>query len=153
MRRAAPAVTCALLLAGGLLSSVTDASAQHVTISGTASLTVSTAAAGASLVPVTTASLTYDVDNTTGGALAVTGQIDSSLPSGLTLTANLTAPVGATSMGTQTLSTSPVTLVTAIPAGRQQTGMGIQLTLTATLAAGVVSTNTRQLTLTLVSAP
>ncbi|HEY5060339.1 MAG TPA: hypothetical protein VII52_02335, partial [Gemmatimonadaceae bacterium] len=78
----------------------------------------------------------------------ITGSIASDMPAGLTLSATLAAPAGATSAGKLALSSTAVDLVTTITklnAG----GLGLTYDLDATAAAGVVSSSTRLVTFTI----
>jgi hypothetical protein len=77
----------------------------------------------------------------------VTASIGSAMPSGLTLSANLVAPSGATS-STQPLGTVAVDVVTGITK-LNTSGLGVTYTLDATSDAGVVALTSRTVTYTL----
>lgn len=112
-------------------------------------LTVSTATAGAQPDDATDSS-TYDITTNAGAAAKmITGALNEALPTGLTLTINMTAPSGATSGGAMPVSNSPVNLVTLIDSVAQA-DIAIAYSLTATVAAGVVSSTSKTLTLTIV---
>jgi hypothetical protein len=70
------------------------------------------------------------------------------MAAGLTLSSNLSAPAGGTSAGSQSLSTVAVDLVTGITK-LAQGSLGVTYTLSATAAAGVVSSATRTVTYTI----
>jgi hypothetical protein len=71
------------------------------------------------------------------------------MPAGLTLTANLAAPsASGSSAGAQALSTTAVDLVTGITK-LAEGGLSVGYSLTATAAAGVVSSTTRTVTYTI----
>jgi hypothetical protein len=82
----------------------------------------------------------------------VTAQLDVAMPSGLTLTADLTAPSGATSTGATTLTTSAANVVTGI-SGVSASGLSIVYTLSATAAASPTGATARTVTYTLVTGP
>ena len=71
------------------------------------------------------------------------------MPAGLTLTANVAAPTAAgSSAGAQTLSTIAVDVVTGITK-LAEGGLNVTYSLSATPAAGVVSSTTRTVTYTI----
>jgi len=119
----------------------------QISVSGNpAALTVSTATAGSEPDEVTDASTTYNI-TTNGSSKKITGVLDSAMPSEVTLKVNLTAPTGASSAGDVTLSATAQNLVTGITKKAEGT-KGITYKLSATVAAGVVSSDTRTVTLT-----
>ena len=77
----------------------------------------------------------------------ITAAIDTNMPSGLTLTVALAAPTGASTPGAKTLSTAAQDVVTGIST-LNDPGKAITYNLSATSAAGVVTSATRTLTLT-----
>jgi hypothetical protein len=96
-----------------------------------------------------------DTDNTTTWAITtnqtarkMTGAIDSNMPANVTLEINLTAPTGGSSAGDVSLSTSDADLVTSIETVAES-GLTITYTLSATVAAGVVTQAQKTVTLTL----
>ena len=110
-------------------------------------LTISTATAGSEPTDATDNSTTYAV-TTNGTNKKITGDIDSDMPSNTTLQVNLGAPTGGSSSGDVTLSTTAADLVTGITQ-RAESGLTVSYTLSATVAAGVVASDTRTVTLTL----
>ena len=85
----------------------------QIAFTGAPSLTITTAVAGSAPTSVTNASSTWAVTTNQTGA-KISASIPSNMPAGLTLSANLAAPTGATSASFQSLSTVSVDLVTAI---------------------------------------
>jgi len=157
---------CAALCAVGLVTASTfvfasDTATQTVTFAVSAinqlsvsgnpgALTVSTATAGSAPTPVTDSTTTYSV-TTNEDDRKITGSINSDMPAGLTLEVSLAAPVGSgSSTGLQPLTTSPVDLVNAISA-LNETGRAISYRLSATTAVGVVTSDTRTVTLTILA--
>jgi hypothetical protein len=116
-----------------------------ISVAGSPSLTISTAVAGNAPTSVT-AGATYAI-TTNESNRKVTAQIDENMPSGLILTIELAAPTGANSTGAQTLSTDAADLVTGVSL-LNETGLGMSYTLSATAAAGVVSSSSRTVTFT-----
>jgi len=114
---------------------------------GAPSLTITTAVAGSAPTSVTDASATWAVTTNQTGA-KISASIPTVMPTGLTLSSNLTAPGGATSAGYQALGTVAVDLVTVITklaAG----SLAVNYKLDATAAAGVVASSTRIVTYTI----
>jgi hypothetical protein len=118
----------------------------QLSVAGSPSLTINTATAGSAPTSATSAGNTWSVTTNQTGA-KITANIASAMPSGLTLSALLGAPSGATSAGTKALGTSDVDLVTGITK-LNAAGLGLTYTLDATPAAGVVS-GTRVVTFTI----
>ena len=119
----------------------------QIAFAGSPSLVINTATAGSAPTNAT-ANVTWAVTTNQTGA-KITASIGSNMPAGLTLTANLTAPTAAgTSAGALSLSTTSVDLVTGITK-LAESGLGVQYTLSATPAAGVVSSTTRTVTYTI----
>lgn len=110
-------------------------------------LNITSAVAGSGPSPVSDATTTYAV-TTNESNRKITGAIDLAMPSGVTLSVTLQAPTGASSAGVVSLSTSAADLVTGISAVNQS-GRTITYQLSATTAAGTVSSSTRTVTLTL----
>lgn len=135
----------------GLMAVGQDAHAQ-LSVTGTPSqLTVSTAIAGSAPVAVSNATTTYSVTSNPGtGHFAITASVNTAMPAGVTLTVALAASRG-TSMGPVALSTVAQNVVTTIT--RKMSGQTITYSLSATAAAGVVPTQTRQVTFTLINTP
>lgn len=116
-------------------------SVNAISVSGNpGALNITTAVAGSALTNAADATTTYSL-TTNNSNKTIVGALSSNLESGLTLTANLTAPTGATSAGAVSLSTTSANLVTGITQ-LNATGLAITYTLSATLAAAQVSTNT-----------
>jgi hypothetical protein len=81
----------------------------------------------------------------------IVAQLDGAMPPGVTLRISLETPTGATGTGTVSLSTAPQALVRSIPPGTY-TALGIVYELSATVAAGVVSLDARQVVFTVTPA-
>lgn len=110
-------------------------------------LTISTATAGSEPTDATDTGTTYAV-TTNGTGKKITGDIDSDMPSNTMLQVNLGAPTGGSSSGDVALSTTAADLVTGITQ-RAESGLTVSYTLSATVAAGVVGSAARTVTLTL----
>ena len=119
----------------------------QIAITGAPSLTITTAVAGSAPTSVTDASSAWAVTTNQTGA-KISASIPSNMPAGLTLSANLAAPTGATSASFQSLSTVSVDLVTAITK-LAQGSLTATYKLDATAAAGVVASATRLVTYTI----
>lgn len=150
MSRAIIAGLCpALLFAASGVSS-----AQTLSVSGSPpALVVSAAVAGSQPVAVPDASSTYTTSTLSILATKkITGQLSSNMPAGVTLTIALVAPSGASSNGTVTLDNTPRDLVVNISNLLPETNQ-ITYVLSATVAAGVIPSSSRTVTLTLVDYP
>src|SRR2546423_6093281 len=119
----------------------------QISATGSPSLTITTAVAGSAPTDATDASSSWAVTTNQTGA-KITGSIASSMPSGLTLSVNLAAPAGATSAGLTALGTTAVDIVTVITKGAQS-AMTATYHLSATPAAGVVTSATKVVTYTI----
>ena len=119
----------------------------QIAFTGAPSLTITTAVAGSAPTSVTDASSAWAVTTNQTGA-KISASIPSNMPAGLTLSANLAAPTGATSASFQSLSTVSVDLVTAITK-LAQGSLTATYKLDATAAAGVVTSTTRLVTYTI----
>ena len=119
----------------------------QIAFTGAPSLTITTAVAGSAPTSVTDASSAWAVTTNQTGA-KISASIPSNMPAGLTLSANLAAPTGATSASFQSLSTVSVDLVTAITK-LAQGSLTATYKLDATAAAGVVASATRLVTYTI----
>ena len=119
----------------------------QIAFTGSPSLVVNTATAGSNPTASNNSSATWAVTTNQTGA-KITASIGSNMPAGLTLSVDLAAPAGATSAGAQSLSTTAVDLVTTITR-LAQSSLGVTYTLTATAAAGVVSSTSRTVTYTI----
>lgn len=146
--------TMALLSAAGVAQAQTAAqnvtfqvnAINQISVTGSPSLTINTATAG-SAPTAATASATWAVTTNQTGA-KITASINSNMPAGLTLSANLGAPAGATSAGATTLSSTSVDMVTGITKIAEG-ALSIGYSLSATAAAGVVSSASRTVTYTI----
>lgn len=118
----------------------------QVAVSGTPSLTINAAVAGSGPTTVTSAGGTWSVTTNQTGA-KVTASVSQALPTGITLSAQLGAPSGASSAGLKSLGTGAVDLVTGITK-LNATGLSLSYQLDATPAAGVVTSSTRVVTFT-----
>ena len=120
-----------------------------MSVTGTPSLVITTAVAGSQPTSVSDALGTYALTSNDVNA-KVTIELNSDMPTGVTLKANLTAPAGGTSAGAVTLSSTPVEAVTGIT---KVLGSALTVTysLEATVAAGVVASDTKTVTYTLVA--
>jgi len=112
-------------------------------------LTVNSATAGQAPDQASAGS-TYDITTnvTTGSTKKITAAINEAMPAGVTLKINVTAPTTGTTAGATTLTADAVDVVTAISAVAQA-DIAIGYTLDATVAAGVVSSAGKTLTLTI----
>lgn len=119
----------------------------RISVSGAPALDIITAVAGSAPTSVTSSTNSWAVTTNQTGA-KITGSIASDMPAGLTLSATLAAPAGATSAGSQALSSTAVDLVTTITK-LNASGLGLTYQLDATAAAGVVSSSTRLVTFTI----
>ena len=156
VRRAALALAIALLSitvaasASAQTQSVTVAvnAINQIAFTGSPSLTITTATAGSNPTSVSDAvTATWAVTTNQTGA-KITGSIASALPAGITLSVNLANPTGATSAGSTALGTTAVDLVTGITK-LAQGSLGVTYTLSATAAAGVLSSTTKVVTYTI----
>ncbi|MEO8620893.1 MAG: hypothetical protein ABI625_07500 [bacterium] len=114
---------------------------------GAPSLTITTAVAGSAPTSVTDATSTWAVTCNQTGA-KISANIPTAMPAGLTLSANLAAPAGATSLSFQALGTVAVDLVTGITK-LAQGSLAATYKLDATAAAGVVTSSTKVVTYTI----
>ena len=118
----------------------------QIAVAGSPSLTVNTATAG-SAPTAATASATWAVTTNQSNA-KITASLDSDMPSGLTLSVNMGAPAGASSAGATALSSASVDVVTGITK-LAEGALSIGYSLSATTAAGVVSSTSRTVTYTI----
>jgi DNA-binding response OmpR family regulator len=118
----------------------------QIAVTGTPTLTITTATAGSAPSSVTSTGHTWAVTTNQTGA-KITASIPSNMPAGVTLSANLGAPAGATSAGLMPLTTVAADLVTGITK-LAATGLTVTYQLDATAAAGV-QTGTRVVTYTI----
>ena len=152
--KAAVAVLTAGILSASLFAG--DTATQTVTVAvsainelavtGSPSLTVSTATAGEAPDAVT-ATATYAI-TTNETDRKITAAIDTAMPNEVTLQANLAAPTGAATAGAVTLGTTAQDVVTGIST-LNESGKNITYTLSATSAAGTVASTSRTVTYTI----
>jgi len=119
----------------------------QISVTGAPSLVINAAVAGSAPTSVTSAANSWSVTTNQSTAL-ITASIPSAMPAGLTLSANLTAPAGATSLGLTALGTVAVNVVTGITK-LNAAALGLTYELDATAAAGVVASATRVVTYTI----
>ncbi len=119
----------------------------QIAVSGSPSLVINAAAAGSAPTSVTASGNTWSV-TTNHSTASITASIASAMPAGLTLSANLSAPAGATSTGLTALGVTAVNVVTGITK-LNSAALGLTYQLDATAAAGVVSSSTRVVTYTI----
>ncbi|MBW1671057.1 MAG: hypothetical protein JRJ43_08080 [Deltaproteobacteria bacterium] len=124
-------------------------SIDEISVSGDpAALCVDTATAGSEPDDDTDATTTYAI-TTNNTNRKITGAIDSNMPANVSLEINLVAPTVGSSAGDMTLSTTAEDLVTGITQVADGSGNTITYTLSATVAAGIVASDTRTVTLTI----
>lgn len=122
----------------------------ELSVSGSpGALTVATATAGAAPNVVTDSTTSYAITTNEEGR-KITGSIDTNMPSGVTLSITLAAPTGGSSAGKLALSTTSIDLVNGIST-LNESGKTITYELAATSAAGVLSSATRTVTLTILA--
>jgi hypothetical protein len=121
--------------------------AQSISVSGSpATMSITTAVAGAAPTVVMNSATRYNVSSLGLGS-RIRARLSAPLPPGVTLRINLQAPGGATSAGWVTLTTADQLVVTNLPVG-SFSNLQIQYELSATPNAGVITLNTRVVTLT-----
>ena len=139
--------TFILLLTGWVKAAQAQVTA--LSVSGSpAPFTVTTAVAGSEPAPITNSVTTYYVKaRHPGGAQKISARLDAPMPLGTTLTIQMVASPGATSLGAVSLDATLRDLVINIDR-EPGTTYGITYVFTATVAAGVISTQTRTVTFT-----
>ena len=141
-------------MAAGLSLVGSNAAAQTVNVSGNPGLLrISTAIAGSQPIAVSNSATTYTV--TTGNPNRphkIMARLSAPMPVGVTLTASLAAPPGATSLGPIALDAIDRDVVLDIPR-RTNATQAITYMLSATVAAGVIPNSSRTVTLTIVQQP
>jgi hypothetical protein len=119
----------------------------QMSITGAApTLIVNTATAGSAPTTATSSGITWAVTTNQTGA-KISAAIPTVMPAGLTLSATMGAPAGATSAGIKPITTTAVDLVTGITK-LNASGLTLTYSLDATTAAGVVASGTRVVTFT-----
>ncbi len=138
-----------------LLFATKSSAAQTLTVSGNPSQALqvnSVVSAGIAPKPDSDATTTYTVRTTSGSPKKITARITSAMPAGTTLTIRLAAVTGSVGVGTVTLGTTAQTVLNNITTTFSRTG-AITYSLTATTAAGVVSSRSRFVVFTLLDYP
>ena len=118
----------------------------QIALSGSPSLTISTATAGSQPTSATSTGATWAVTTNTTNA-KVTAALDSDMPAGLTLKVNVAAPSVGTSAGAVALNAAGVDVVTGVTKVAES-GLAVTYTLDATVAVGVVASGSRIVTYT-----
>ncbi len=140
-----------LVLGGDVSSQVVSFDFQQInelSVNGSPNLNISSAPAGQEPSEVTDSSSTCAV-TTNGTNKRITAYIDTAMPANVTLKVNVAAPSGSgTSQGDVTLTTSASNVVTGI-SHVADSNPTITYKLSATVQAGVLSTDTRTVTFTL----
>ena len=144
--------TFALLLSGW--AKAVQAQVTVLSVSGSpAPFTITTAVAGSQPTPITNSVTTYYIRaRHPGGAQKISARLDAPMPLGTTLTIQMVASPGATSLGPVSLDASVRDIVINIDR-EPGTTYGITYVFTATIAAGVVPTQTRTVTFTELAYP
>jgi hypothetical protein len=121
----------------------------EISVSGNpGALIVITAVPGSQPTAVTDATTTYAITTNIANK-KITGALNTAMPANTSLKVTLVAPTGGTSAGQITLTASAQDLVTGIST-LAESGLGISYNFSATLAAGVVASAQKTLTLTVV---
>ena len=104
--------------------------------------------AGSQPTSVTDATTTYSVV-TTPALMRITGELNSSMPANVNLWITLQAPTGGSSSGSVQLTTTAKNLITGMSHHTDQGGLSITYEFSATVGAGVISSSSRTVILTL----
>lgn len=129
------------------LTCAAGAEGQTLTVSGNPqAMVIATAVAGAAPDAAEDQGTTYTL--TTGSISRIEGHLEAALPTGVGLWVNLEPPLGGLGAGWVQLTTTPQVLVSSILPGTYNP-QTIRYRLTATVEAGVVSLNSRQVSFTL----
>ena len=139
--------TFALLLTGW--AKAAQAQFTLLSVSGSpAPFTITTAVAGSQPAALTNSVTTYFIKaKHPGGAQRIAAQLDAPMPLGTTLTVQMVASPGATSLGAVSLDATVRDIVINIDKENGST-YGITYVFTATVTAGVIPTQTRTVTFT-----
>jgi hypothetical protein len=143
---------------GGLLCFASMAKAQAantITVSGSPASMNITAAAGPGFGPTSVSNVITTYTAKAKKATApqkVTAQLDAAMPAGVTLTIDMVPTTGGVDFGVVTLDATPRDVIGNITNTTNETH-GITYTLSATVAAGVVVSQSRTITLTLTAYP
>ena len=122
------------------------AAVNEISVAGSPSLVINDATAGSGLTSAS-ASGTYAI-TTNETNRKITAEMDSNMPTGVTLSVSLAAPTGGTSAGAVNLSTVAVDVVTGV-SSVNESGLSITYGLSATVAAGVVPAGNKTVTYTI----
>ena len=142
----------AVLLAGPAEVAVGQSTALTVTGSP-AAFVITTAIAGAQPAALTNSLTSYFVKaKNAAGPQRISAQLDSPMPAGTSLTLTMAPSAGATSLGPVTLDMSARDIVVNIKKDNGSTH-GMTYVFTATVAAGVIPSQTRTVTLTMATYP
>lgn len=151
---------CLLALGSGVASAQTNTDTNTVTfsvsqvslvdISGDVTLAVTTGTVGSGLTSGTAATSYAITNNFIASGVKITGSLNTAMPTGTTLKLAVTAPGSGTTTGVVTLTTAAQDLVTGIGA-INATGVAMNFTLEALVTAGVIASQAKTLTLTLVT--
>jgi hypothetical protein len=145
-----------LLIVLGLLSLCSRHAAAQTALTVAAppaAMAITTAVAGSEPVPAGVAS-TYTVQvKPVAGAKKITAQLDLAMPTNTTLTMTLAAPAGATSQGPVVMTTTATDMVVNLSSINPSQTRAITYAFSATVAAGVLTSQSRTITFTLVNYP
>ena len=119
----------------------------QVGLAGSPTMAITAAVAGNAPTTVTSSGHSWAV-TTNQNTAKITASIGTVMPTGLTLSAQLAAPAGATSDGLVPLSTTAADVVTGITK-LNASGLSLSYQLNATSSAGVISSTTRVVTYTI----
>ena len=108
-----------------------------IAVVGSPTLVVSVAVPGAAPQPATSSGVTWAVTTNQSNA-KITARVGTAMPAGMTLTADLAAPAGATSAGPKALTTTAQDMVTGITMVAQG-GMDVTYVFTAAVTVGPTS--------------
>jgi len=154
VRMVALATASAALMSRGALAQTTTQTVtfevdaiNQIAVTGTPSLLINAASAGSAPTSVTSSGNSWAVTTNQTGA-KITASIPTAMPAGVTLSATLAAPGGATSAGIKALGTTSVDMVTGITKVNASS-LSLTYQLDATAAAGVVTSATKVVTYTI----
>ncbi len=121
----------------------------EISVSGNpGALTIDSATAGSAPNSETDNTTTYAITANKAGT-TITGEINTDMPANTTLTVSLAAPTGGSTAGAKSLSTVATLLATCV-APVAEAGNSITYVFSATVAAGVVPSDSKTVTLTVV---
>lgn len=154
VRRSAVMLSTLMLLLGSGRVASAQAGLTALSVSGgPVSLIVNTALAGSQPTAAVNSTASYTVTaKKTAGIKKLVGSINQLMPANTTLTVELVAVSGATSLGPVALDMTPRDLEIAI-SKENATVASIIYTFTATIAAGVIPAQSRIVTFTLLNYP